>query len=187
MGEVEDLPTLSNHESESVPPSVDTQPGTAAEDSISFFHGLLEGQYKSLSYVDFIALASKTFKPERYIDRANAAARQLFASGLAVDAAATRQLVQLVADIGIHEVITQSAQRLRDARRVLTREAVETVFENDLDKVRLLELADGCDITTHPDFVPNFGEGVSMRANRVADPTAPLLAHALRDAAPVSQ
>ena len=77
----------------------------------------------------------------------------LFANGLAIDAPGTRQLSQLVAEIGIHEVIAQSSQRLRDTHGVLTREAVDDVFGDDPDKTRLLELADGCDITTHPDFV----------------------------------
>ena len=35
----------------------------------------------------------------------------------------------------------------------------------------------------HAEFVPNFGEGVTMRGNSAADPSAPLLVHALRDAA----
>ena len=88
-------------------------------------------------------------KPERYIERANDAAMRLFANGPAVDAPVTRQLVQLEAEIEIHDVIVRSAQPLRDTRRVITREAVEGIIGNDPDKMRLLELADGCEITTH--------------------------------------
>ena len=68
---------------------------------------------------------------------------RLFVNGLAVDAPVTRQVVQLEAEIEIHDVIVRSAQPLRDTRRVLTREAVEGIIGNDPDKMRLLELADG--------------------------------------------
>ena len=70
----------------------------------------------------------------------------------------------------------------RDTRHVLTRNAVDNLFPDDPDWERVLKLADDCEIPVHPEFVPNCGEGATMRAGHDADPSAPLLVHALRDA-----
>ena len=84
---------------------------------------------------------------------------------------------------GLESVLSRAAQRLRDSDRVLTHDAVNKFFADDPDYARLIDLANGCDVPVHADFVPNFGEGATMRGNNDADPSAPLLVHALRDAA----
>ena len=50
-----------------------------------------------------------------------------------------------------------------------------------IDRIRTL--AAGCPLsTTHQDFQPNWGEGVSLRVGPDGDATLPLLVHALKDA-----
>ena len=156
----------------------------ATEDWLrSFFSDFLGSQYKSVAYSDCVAAACKTFKPAAFIDRAQSAAAAAFTAGLAINVPEIRARVSQIEAEGLESVIATAAQRLRDDKRVLTREAVLEYFSDDPDLERLLQLADGCSVPAPPDFVPNFGEGgATMRANRDADPSAPLLVHALKDA-----
>ena len=148
---------------------VDTDAQTA-EDGLCFFHGFLESQYKSVSYGDCVGIATGLFQPSVVIGRAHAAVVEQLNGGVALNMSAFRDLVTSVEQKGLEATLCEAAQQLQDTRRVLTRAAVEEFFPDNPDREHLLNLTDGCEIPVHPEFVPNYWEGASMRASQMQTP-----------------
>ena len=155
-----------------------------AEDSFSFFGDLVEAMNKSsLSYELLLSAANNLFKPEKFLQRAQTAAQALLDDGLTLDHEAIERNIASVKSIGLTATIAGAVDKLIASHKVLTPEAVDRMFRDDPEYERLRELANGCPVPKPPGFVPNYGRGVSMRTNADADPSLPLLIHAIKDAA----
>ena len=159
---VTDPPTLGKHGRDEAEIAEGEDP-QASEDSQSFFHVFFEGQINSISYPVLIDKATKIFKPEAFIERARTAAAAEFANGLQTNAEEIRAMAADVARDGLESVLRRAAQRLRDSDRVLTHDAVNKFFADDPDYARLIDLANGCEIPEHADFVPFWRWGDHAR------------------------
>ena len=161
--------------------TVDVTPADE-ESAQEFFAPFLCPDKATSSYPDFVAIANNLFEPGKFVARAVAAANEYVATYGGVDDAALDRTVEHVAASGLIGVICEAQQRLRLSGTVLTPESAEAVFAGDPEIEKIRALASGCPLDVHPDFTPNWGEGVAMRVGIDGDATLPLLVHALKDA-----
>ena len=136
-----------------------------------------------MSYDVLISTATNIFKPERFLSRAQSAAEALLDDGLSLDHRAIDRAIESVGEIGLTATLASALDKLRTDHTVLTPAAVEEMFADDPEYEQLCELAKGCPVPKPPEFTPNYGQGISMRTNAEADPSLPLLIHAIKDAA----
>ena len=154
-----------------------------AESAAEFFASFFSCSDKAdFAYPSFISKSIELFEPGKFIQRANVAADEYLASQGGLDDAEIERFSNAVRANGLLAVVASAQSKLVDAGVVLTPAAVDTVFANDPEVERLRQLAAGCPIDTHPNFIPNWGEGVAARSGPDGDPTKPLLVHALKDA-----
>ena len=103
--------------------------------------------------------------------------------GTSLDYEAIDRAIESVNTVGLTTTLSKALDKLRDDHTVLTPVAVERMFRDDPEYERLRDLARGCPVPKPPGFKPNYGQGISMRTNADADPSLPLLIHAIKDAA----
>ena len=152
------------------------------ESAQEYFAPFLCSDKTTSSYPDFVSIATNLFEPGKFVARAVTAAEEYIASNGGVDDSVLAQTVADVASKGLTGVICEAQARLRASGTVLTPESAEAVFAGDPEIERIRVLAAGCPLDTHPDFTPNWGEGVTQRIGQDGDATLPLLVHALKDA-----
>ena len=180
------MPVLGKRERDATDASADGDTAIVTpadeESAHEFFAPFLDSDKSASSYSDLISIASNLFEPGKFVARAVTAAADFIASNGGIDEDALDRAVADVRARGLTQVICDAQLRLREAGTVLTPEAAETVFAGDPELERIRALAEGCPIDTHPDFVPNWGDGVAPRIGQDGDATLPLLVHAIKDA-----
>ena len=102
-----------------------------AEDGLSFYHGFLDCQYKTVSCAECVDVATKLFQPLAFISRAQTASIELLNGGMSLNLPAIQDLVAKVQRHGLEAALTEVAQHLHDVRRVLSHAAVDEFFSGD--------------------------------------------------------
>ena len=110
----------------------------------------------------FIEYAKKECDKSHYLKNAAIAAKESSVQ-LGLKYQAIQELDKEVKNHGLLAAIKAAQDRLRSNKRVISADDIHRQYAESTEYSKLVALAEGCHHDMHPDFTPNWGQGVRLR------------------------